>query len=678
MNVNTDGNSSTLRCLLVGLLVSTCLGNLPAMAQQAAKSRGASSSSNKLFTTRTAPKSLPMAKSDESFHFVIYGDRTGGVPAGIKVLEQAVKDTNLLDPDLVMTVGDLIQGYNETPQWMAEMTEYKQVMGKLNMNWFPVAGNHDVYWRGPGKAPQGQHESNYEKHFGPLWYSFRHKNAGFIVLYSDEGDPKTNRKAFNRGELQNMSPKQLEFLDKALQQHQDADHVMVFLHHPRWIGGGYTGSNWEEVHQRLKKAGNVSAVFAGHIHRMRYTGPRDGIQYFALATTGGALQTEFPAAGFLHHLNLVTVRKDRISVAALPIGSVIDPKEFTKEFLAEIDLARTMRPKMSLDLPTLKVSGAVEGEVAFELTNPCPRTVQTTLMFEPPVGDHLWTSNLVHQHFELKSGETKKFRFTIQRRAGSPDTAGLPKLVLQSEYLGESARIKIPERATTLALQMDQIPVNFFQGAENRCAEITPSGRSAIAVRSDQFGLPDGPMTLEAWVKPKTLVGYNAIVAKTQGSEYAIFSDEGVPQFDIHLNGKYVTAKAKQKMEVGRWTHLAGVYDGKQVMMFVDGKRVGSVAGTGARGTNRLPLLIGADPDGGGRPTRPQACLIDEVRVSKSARYAEAFAPRQRYIPDDETVLLMHLDRNIGPFVVDQSTSSAKGILGSEAKLVPAQRGSGE
>ena len=110
------------------------------------------------------------------------------------MLEQAVVDTNLLDPDLVMTVGDLIQGYNDTPEWLQQMSEYKDIMNRLKMKWFPVAGNHDVYWRGVGKAPEGQHESNYEKHFGPLWYTFQHKNAGFVVLYSDEGDSKTNER----------------------------------------------------------------------------------------------------------------------------------------------------------------------------------------------------------------------------------------------------------------------------------------------------------------------------------------------------------------------------------------------------------------------------------------------------------------------------------------------------
>ena len=63
---------------------------------------------------------LKLPKEDDAFGFVVFGDRTGGPPEGMKVLAQAVADTNLLDPDLVMTVGDLVNGYNDTPEWMAK------------------------------------------------------------------------------------------------------------------------------------------------------------------------------------------------------------------------------------------------------------------------------------------------------------------------------------------------------------------------------------------------------------------------------------------------------------------------------------------------------------------------------------------------------------------------------
>jgi hypothetical protein len=91
-------------------------------------------------TNREAPRLMPLPKNDESFHFLIFGDRTGGPAEGIQVLAQAVRDSNLLDPDLVMTVGDLIQGYNSQRPWEEEMREFRGTMDGLRMPWFPVAG----------------------------------------------------------------------------------------------------------------------------------------------------------------------------------------------------------------------------------------------------------------------------------------------------------------------------------------------------------------------------------------------------------------------------------------------------------------------------------------------------------------------------------------------------------
>lgn len=621
-----------------------------------------------VFSTRKDVRTIPPAKAEDVFHFVVYGDRTGGVPAGLKVLEQAVVDTNLLDPDLVLTVGDLIQGYNETPEWLEQMQEYKDIMDQLNMRWFPVAGNHDVYWRGPGKAPQGHHESNYEKHFGPLWYSFQHKNTGFIVLYSDEGDPETNRKAFNEGKLQMMSEEQLAFLDQALKSLEGADHVFCFLHHPRWIGGGYTGSNWDVVHDKLKAAGNVSAVFAGHIHHMRYDGPKDGIEYYTLATTGGHLSAEMPGAGYLHHLNMVSVRADSFKVASIPIGSVMDPTDFTSEFLASIDAARAIRPKSAGDSKplVLNLDGSSKGEVDFSLTNSGTLPVYYSVSFDGAASG--WTSTLDHEHFTLAPGEMREVNYSVRRSPGDAPRK-LPTLTLAGEVLAEKSRIVLPVSNVPLEVRPAVVPADYFRDAEAQCLKVTVP-TSAVRVDADEIKLADGPLTLEAWVRPLELEGYQAIIAKTQGSEYALFSDEGVPQFDINLDGTYYTAAAEQKLSTEKWTHLAGVFDGAKVSLFVDGKLAGQVAASGRRRTNQLPLYIGADPDQSGRPTRPMQTLIDEVRLSEAAVYATDFTPEQSLAPQESTVMLLHLDRLFGPFVLDHSDRAATATIGPDTQLI--------
>jgi hypothetical protein len=318
----------------------------------------------------------------------------------------------------------------------------------------------------------------------------------------------------------------------------------------------------------------------------------------------------------------------------------------------------------------LQLDGSAEGKPSFKIENPSSRPVSGTIQFETTPRDNQWSAALDHEHFELAAHESKAIQFDLIRVAGKAAQASLPRLRMELEYIGATARVKLPDIVTQIELTPGQVPIDFFANAQPRALQVSDE-QSTIQIPADQISLPDGPMTLEAWIKPDDLTGYNAIIAKTEGSEFALFSDEGVPQFDIHLDGKYVTARAQELLPTERWTHVAGVFDGKQVMIFVDGQLIETVAGKGTRRTNQLPLFIGADPDRRGAPSRPFSGLIDEVRLSKAAVYQQEFKPERRLSSRDDTVLMLHLDKNIGPFVLDQSPSTATGVLRTNARLVP-------
>jgi hypothetical protein len=611
--------------------------------------------SPRVHTSRPAgTELLRLPKEDDAFGFVVFGDRTGGPVEGIEVLKQAVTDTNLLDPDLVLTVGDLINGYNADAAWKAQAAEYKAAMAQLRMPWFPVAGNHDIYWRGAGKPP-GEHEANFEATFGPLWYAVQHKQCWFVVLYSDEGNPTTGEKDFNKPDCQRISEAQFTWLGETLQKAKGSRHVFVFLHHPRWLAK--YGTDWDRVHGLLAQAGNVTAVFAGHIHRMRYDGVRDGIQYYTVASVGAHLDMEAPQAGYLHQYHVVTVRPEGITVAALPVGSVIDPQQITGEVSEDCDRVHdALQPELvrvdaAGDGEPVRADGSVDAIVTLRCRNPARRPIELELIPQAGAG---WAFAPDHQHVVVAAGQSGETTFAIRRTAGPGEPFALPQLQVRCDYLATHRRIGLPVRTFDL-----ELPPPTTLGTTRAAGEgvLALDGKAGcLQLVSERLALPDGPFTVEMWLRGTDFTGRRGLVAKTEQSEWALFGSDGELDFTVFLGDRYTTARSgKAVLQPGTWHHVAGVFDGTEVRAYVDGQLVASKAGRGARKANALPLYVGADPNGSGQPTSFFAGSIDDVRISTGARYTAPFAPPQLHATDADTVLLLPCDEPFGPWLPDHS-----------------------
>ena len=113
------------------------------------------------------------------------------------------------------------------------------------------------------------------------------------------------------------------------------------------------------------------------------------------------------------------------------------------------------------------------------------------------------------------------------------------------------------------------------------------------------------------------------------------------------MSTSFAICESDSAAKAGRTVHVAGVYDGRFVKLFVDGqlqKRFRWVLGNHI--ASLLDFMIGADPREPGVPEKLFDGTIDEVRISKVARYSEDFTPpTHEFEPDEDTIGSVSLQR---------------------------------
>jgi len=163
------------------------------------------------------------------------------------------------------------------------------------------------------------------------------------------------------------------------------------------------------------------------------------------------------------------------------------------------------------------------------------------------------------------------------------------------------------------------------------------------------------PFTFEAYVTPsaelnlsqQSLLVFGSI-ALAAGTEWNWFV------FTQDTPRKSVKAAGGPEPQPGVRTHVAGVYTPTELRLYVNGKKAGvqSLAGIAINPITRNVSIGYKFTD-----------MIDEVRVSNTARYDDEFDLKPRFENDPDTLLLYHCDEGSGSVLNDASGHNHTGKI---------------
>ncbi len=180
-------------------------------------------------------------------------------------------------------------------------------------------------------------------------------------------------------------------------------------------------------------------------------------------------------------------------------------------------------------------------------------------------------------------------------------------------------------------------------------------GKSIVRIPSLRY---DGkvPITLEAFVTPADKDDNTMCIVGDHCSRrgIALRRNDAKGTWELLIGQKRVTESPSSAaaFEPGRTVHVAGVWDGRLVRLYVDGKKRAEAEFPASEySASSQSLAIGDYPHGDGQ-FKGQ---IDEVRVSNVVRYNKDFTPAARFKPDAHTVALYHFDEWSGNIASDSS-----------------------
>ena len=290
----------------------------------------------------------------ENFQFAIIGDRTGG--ANVQgTFDLAMGQLNLLQPEFVINVGDIIEGYTrDKVELNSQWEEVEAMTAKLEMPFFYTKGNHDVSY------PEAREVWN-DRH-GPDYYYFVYRDVLFMVLDSEDAprlepppgmeeqiqlynrlqteDPEKARKMlaeFMKDEAVvaglskpvEFPDEQLNWIKKTLKENADVRWTFLFMHEPCWEK---PSESFKAIQALLKD--RTFTWFAGHLHYYDYDNI-DGREYITMGPAGASWHHDGP--GNVDHITWITMTEDGPQIGNIALKGLFNRKGLDPELFGAYD-----------------------------------------------------------------------------------------------------------------------------------------------------------------------------------------------------------------------------------------------------------------------------------------------------------------------------------------------------
>ena len=165
---------------------------------------------------------------------------------------------------------------------------------------------------------------------------------------------------------------------------------------------------------------------------------------------------------------------------------------------------------------------------------------------------------------------------------------------------------------------------NYYLNAQNFALDLD-GVNDKLGVSDAPELNPTGALSVEMWIKidvwgssvsSSTLIGKQA-TSPDRGYAFTV-GQSGKVEFSVSINNAWVAATSPSVMGINQWYHVAGVYDGNTVKVYINGILQATNATTGTHNTSTgTAMFLGDNPTWTGRLINGQ---IDEARIWNVAR----------------------------------------------------------